>query len=80
MFSNPESCGLNPSYFSRAFKREIGVSVFELINSVRIQKACVMLKRTDMPIIEVAYAVGYNNISFFNRYFRKIMNASPIIS
>ena len=44
---------------------------------VRIQKSCLLLKRSDMPILDVAYAVGYNNISFFNRYFRKIMKMSP---
>ncbi len=70
-------CGLTPSYFSRNFREKTGVPVFELINRVRVQKACGLLKRTDASVIDIAFSVGYNNISFFNRYFRKIMNMSP---
>ncbi|MBA7682455.1 HTH-type transcriptional activator RhaR [subsurface metagenome] len=69
--------GFNPSYFSRAFKHKAGMPLFEYVNNMRIRKACILLKRTDLSIIEIAYSVGYNNISFFNRYFRKIMKMSP---
>jgi len=69
--------GFNPSYFSRAFKHKAGIPLFEYVNNMRIRKACILLKRTDLSIIEIAYSVGYNNISFFNRYFRKIMKMSP---
>jgi AraC-like DNA-binding protein len=71
------SCGLNSSYFSRAFREAVGVPPFEFINRIRVQKACLLLKRTEMTILEIALTVGYNNISFFNRYFRKIMKMSP---
>ena len=70
-------CGFNPSYFSRTFKNKTGLTVFEYINKIRIEKACRLLKRTDMTVIEIAYSTGYNNISFFNRYFRKLMHMSP---
>ncbi len=69
--------GLTPSYFSRVFHSTTGMPLFEYINTIRIRKACALLKRTDMSILDIAYAVGYNNLSFFNRYFRKIMNTSP---
>jgi AraC-like DNA-binding protein len=72
-----EKCGFNPSYFSRLFKNKTGYTVFEYINKIRIEKACMLLKRTNMSVIEIAYSTGYNNISFFNRYFRKLMNMSP---
>lgn len=70
-------CGLNTSYFSRAFREEVGMPPFEYINRIRVQKSCLLLKRTDMTILEIALSVGYNNVSFFNRYFRKIMKMSP---
>lgn len=70
-------CGLTPSYFSRVFTVKTGTPVFEYINHIRIQKACTLLKRSDMTVIEIALAVGYNNISFFNRYFRKLNGMSP---
>lgn len=70
-------CGLTPSYFSRLFREAMGAPVFEFINRVRIQKACGLLKRSELSVIEIALSVGYNNVSFFNRYFRKVMNMSP---
>ena len=69
--------GFNPSYFSRLFARQIGMHVFEYLNRVRIQKSCLLLKRSSMSIVEIAFAVGYNNLSHFNRYFRRIMEMSP---
>jgi YesN/AraC family two-component response regulator len=70
-------CNLTPSYFSRAFKEKTGTPVFEYINRMRIEKACRLLKRTTMPVIDIALTVGYNNVSFFNRYFRKLNGMSP---
>ena len=69
--------GMSPTSLSRAFRRAAGMPLFEYINRTRIRKACLLLKSTDKPILEIAYAVGYNNISFFNRYFRKVMRLSP---
>ncbi len=69
--------GMNATYFCRAFKERTGKPLFEFINFIRIEKACKMLKRTDRTIIDIAFDAGYQNLSFFNRYFRKIMNMSP---
>ena len=68
---------VNPSYLSRLFREKTGVPLFEYINRIRVQKACVLLKRSDLPILEIALSVGYNNLSFFNRYFRKVMGVPP---
>lgn len=70
-------CGLNRTYFSRAFKNATGTPLFEYINRIRVQKACLLLKRGNLPIVEIAYSVGYNNLSFFYRYFSKIMRMTP---
>jgi AraC-like DNA-binding protein len=69
--------GLNPSYFSRLFARHTGMPLFSFVNRLRIQKSCVLLKRSGLSIIEIAFSVGYNNLSHFNRYFRRIMGESP---
>lgn len=71
-------CGLNPAYLSRTFHEETGRPLFEFINEVRIRKACQLLKNTDLAVTEVAYTVGYNSLSFFNRYFRRLMDMSPV--
>ena len=69
--------GFSASYLSRFFRKKTGVCLFEYINKLRIKQACLLLKKTNKRIIEIAYDVGYNNISFFNRYFKKILRLSP---
>jgi AraC-like DNA-binding protein len=69
--------GLNPSYFSRLFARHTGMPLFSYVNRIRIQKSCILLKRSGLTILEIAFTVGYNNLSHFNRYFRRIMGESP---
>lgn len=69
--------GFNPSYFSRLFHRQAGVALVQYINGLRIGRSCVLLKRTSLGVLEIALSVGYNNLSHFNRYFRKLMGMSP---
>ena len=69
--------GLNASYFSRLFTRHTGTHVFEYLNTLRIQKSCLLLKRSSLSIVEIAFSVGYNNLSHFNRYFRRVMGMTP---
>jgi AraC-like DNA-binding protein len=70
-------CALNTSEFSRRFKVLTGCPLFEFINRKRVQRACSLLKDGDLPIIEIAFSVGYNNLSFFNRYFLRLMGQTP---
>ncbi len=72
-----ERFGFNPSYFSRLFHRQAGVPLVEYINGVRIRRSCVLLKRTSLGVLEIALSVGYNNLSHFNRYFRRLVGMSP---
>jgi AraC-like DNA-binding protein len=69
--------GFNPSYFSRVFAKHTGVHLFEYVNRIRINKSCLLLKRSALSIVEIAFSVGYNNLSHFNRYFRRVMGTSP---
>jgi len=69
--------GTSPSYFSRLFRSEVGMPLFEHINRTRIRKACVLLRKPELSVTRIAFDVGYNSVSFFNRYFRRVMNVSP---
>jgi AraC-like DNA-binding protein len=69
--------GVHPAYLSRVFSEREGVPLFEYLNRTRISKACALLKRSSMSVLEIAYAVGYNNLSHFNRVFKRIAGASP---
>jgi AraC-like DNA-binding protein len=69
--------GLNPAYLSRAFRKESGSTIVEYVNKVRIRKSCLLLKKTESSILDIALSVGYNNLSHFNRFFRRSLGMSP---
>lgn len=62
---------------SHLFSRKLHTGFNDYINSLRISRACEMLKSGDTPITEIAYAVGYNAIRSFNRCFQDIMCMTP---
>jgi AraC-like DNA-binding protein len=70
-------CKTSPAQLSREFKKITGHPLFSFINDIRIEKSCTLLKRSSMTVLEISFAVGYNNVSFYNRYFRKLMGTSP---
>jgi AraC-like DNA-binding protein len=72
-----DKCAMNTSDFSRRFKELAGCPLFEFINRQRVRRACALLKSSGLSIIEISEAVGYNNLSFFNRYFLRIVGLSP---
>jgi len=72
-----ERCATNVSDFSRRFKELAGCPLFEYLNRRRVARACALLKSSELSILEVSQAVGYRNLSFFNRYFLRITGVSP---
>ncbi|WP_281815490.1 helix-turn-helix domain-containing protein [Vallitalea longa] len=64
-------------YFSRFFKKVTGSNFKEYIDFVRICEAEKLFLNKDMNISQVAYEVGYNNISSFNRVYKRIRGYSP---
>ncbi|MES2666274.1 MAG: AraC family transcriptional regulator [Pseudomonadota bacterium] len=62
--------GRSASAFSRSFRRHTGMALVQYVNRLRINLACQLLMGTgDASITEIAYAVGFNNLSNFNRQF-----------
>ncbi|WP_438444176.1 response regulator transcription factor [Gorillibacterium sp. sgz5001074] len=68
---------LNPSYFSNLFKKETGESVTGYIQNLRVQKAKLLLKSTDMKIFEISEATGFNDSNYFTHMFNKVAGVSP---
>jgi len=52
-------------------------STTEFIRSYRLKEAAKLLASNNYNISEVAYLVGFNNISYFNRCFKKMYNVTP---
>jgi AraC-like DNA-binding protein len=69
---------LSAKAFCRYFKSKTRKKFNSFLLEVRIAHACNLLLEKDMTIYEVCYESGFNNLSNFNRYFKKIMNKTPL--
>jgi YesN/AraC family two-component response regulator len=65
------------SYIARMFKKYGGTSFSAYLNGLRIKNAAALLKETDLSIKEVCYKVGYNNLNYFYKVFKKCVGATP---
>ncbi|MFN7023575.1 MAG: AraC family transcriptional regulator [Pseudorhizobium sp.] len=72
-----EEVQLAPSAFSKAFRRLTGMNFSAYSRSVRVWRARTMLAETEMPITDVCFEAGFNNLSNFNRYFRMETGLTP---
>ncbi len=68
---------LSRSYFSTAFKKLNGVSVWSYITGKRIELAMSLLRGTEKTVLDIAGECGFNNLANFNRSFRMITGLAP---
>jgi|GEM_PF-1724000 len=68
---------LSRIHYGRCFRQLTNESPNRYLILKRIERACVLLTQTDWAIDTVARSIGYNDIYFFSRQFRKIMNRTP---
>jgi chitin disaccharide deacetylase len=64
--------------FCRFFSRNTGKTFKSALTEYRIHKACGWLINSSLPVNIIATKCGYNNVSLFNRFFRRIMETSPL--
>jgi AraC-like DNA-binding protein len=64
-------------HFCKLFKKATGLTFTDFVNHARVEKARRMLMRPSCRITEVAYDVGFQSLSHFNRSFRRITSESP---
>lgn len=69
--------GLSPHHFCKVFRRAVGVNLIDFINRSRVEQARQMLLKADARVSEVAFEVGYQSLSQFNRSFRTVTGESP---
>ena len=68
---------LNSQYFCRAFKELTGKSPIDYLNYYRIECAAEQLRLPDLSITEIALSCGFNDLSYFNRMFKRRKNMTP---
>lgn len=68
---------MSEGQFCRFFKAQVNMTAIEYLNYYRIGVACDMLEDDSISVSTVALECGYNNISYFNRTFRRYMHCTP---
>ena len=69
---------MTPQAFCKYFKERTHKTFIEFVNEVRIGHACKLLFEDNYNILQICYESGFNNLSNFNRQFKKVINMSPV--
>ncbi len=72
-----DTLGVHPSYLSRTFKKELGMTLTAYINTLRIGEAKYMLDYSNESVTEIASSVGYNDPNYFSKVFMKLEHVTP---
>lgn len=73
-----EDLHISSRYLSDLLKQESGKTALELIHIYLVSEAKNLLKTEDQSVSEIAYALGFENMSYFSRLFKKEVGVSPI--
>jgi AraC-like DNA-binding protein/ligand-binding sensor protein len=68
---------VSAGYFSELFKKATGINFVEYVARLRVEKAKFLLQQPDVRISEVAFEVGFQSLSQFNRAFKKYAGMTP---
>ena len=69
--------GMNRTSFCIFFKRTTGQTFVTYLNEHRIRLACQLLRQKKMSVSEICYAVGFNDVPYFNRVFKRCNGVTP---
>jgi AraC family transcriptional regulator len=68
---------MSPYHFLRTFRFVVGMTPHQFILRTRLDDAAVQLRRSFRPVLDIALAAGFADLSTFNRRFRTIMGMTP---
>lgn len=72
-----EKAGMSPKYFCRFFKELTDKTPVEYLNTYRIERAARKLTGTDLPVTEIAFSCGFNDLSYFIKTFKHYKGMTP---
>lgn len=71
-------CYFSDYHFMRFFKRHMNMTCVEYINNLRLEKAVELFKEGEFSILDVSLSVGFHNLSYFHRAFKKKYHVTPL--
>lgn len=72
-----ELFGYHPNYLNQLFIRYTGKPLHQYLQELRLKKAVTLLQETDLPVSDVANAVGFKDLPHFSRYFKQKIGHTP---
>lgn len=70
-------CYFSEYYFMRFFKKYVGMSCLDYMKNLRLEKAAELLAAGELSTLEVSLSVGFHNLSYFYREFKKKYGTTP---
>lgn len=68
---------ISPTYFASLFKRAIGISPHQYVIQQRVERAKIMLSKTDLTIADIALKVGFSSQSHLTQHFKRLTGMTP---
>jgi AraC family transcriptional regulator len=68
---------MSPYHFLRTFRHVVGMTPHQFVLRTRLHRAAVRLRRSDESVSAIAFDTGFNDLSTFNRRFRRVIGVSP---
>ncbi|ORT55507.1 substrate-binding domain-containing protein [Streptomyces sp. CB03238] len=72
-----QRAGVSENHLGRLFHRELGLTLWDYLTRLRVQRAKERLRRSDESVQAVARAVGFHDRAYFSRVFRKVTGVAP---
>jgi AraC-like DNA-binding protein len=77
LYEIAKAVNISANYLSEKFKKITGINFVDYVAHTRIEKASALLHNVNLRVSEIAFAVGFQSLSQFNRVFKKLTGQSP---
>lgn len=71
-------CHMSSTHFRRTFTSIMGTGPLDYLTRIRITKAAILLRTTEMPVLDISEEVGFHSVSSFNRHFSEMIGMTPM--